>query len=224
VINLAYIATTPDEIALLAEQQKFFFSVLEQTVLTPDGLLIIRNHSTTGNATAAYSALVDRYGKSTAAELAATEIENDLIEFRMEPLTKRIRVFCRPGLAKVWISMLSLLIQFLIPRNASGSLVPLPLKPSSLWLSLTSIPPRNLHLVPKAPLMSRPPSLTFMTISPMLLLVMIKLTSFSKLAPGVLTKPRSLLVIANLSRTSLPSLAGMVTAILLSSLLINGKP
>jgi hypothetical protein len=84
VINLTYKATTPDEIALLHEQQKFFFSVLEQTVLTPDGLLIIRNHSATGNATAAYSALVDRYGKSTAAELAATDIENDLIEFRMD--------------------------------------------------------------------------------------------------------------------------------------------
>jgi hypothetical protein len=36
VINLTYTATTSDEIALLQhEQQKFFFSVLEQTVLTP---------------------------------------------------------------------------------------------------------------------------------------------------------------------------------------------
>ena len=84
VINLTYKATTPDEIALLHEQQKFFFSVLEQTVLTPDGLLIIRKHSGTGDASAAYSDLVERYGKSTAAELAANELENDLIEFRMD--------------------------------------------------------------------------------------------------------------------------------------------
>ena len=84
VINLTYKATTPDEIALLHEQQKFFFSVLEQTVLTPDGLLIIQKHSGTGDASAAYSDLVERYGKSTAAELAANELENDLIEFRMD--------------------------------------------------------------------------------------------------------------------------------------------
>jgi hypothetical protein len=37
-------------IALPAEQQKFFSSVLNGS--TPDGSLIIRNHSTTGNATA----------------------------------------------------------------------------------------------------------------------------------------------------------------------------
>jgi hypothetical protein len=43
VINLSYKVVTPDEIALLFEQQKFFFSVLEQTVLTPDGLLCMTN-------------------------------------------------------------------------------------------------------------------------------------------------------------------------------------
>jgi hypothetical protein len=84
VINLTCTAAAPEEIALLHEQQKFFFSALEQTVLAPDGLLIIRNHSAAGNAAAACSTLVDRHGKSAAAELAAAETENDLIEFRMD--------------------------------------------------------------------------------------------------------------------------------------------
>ncbi len=73
VIDLAYVANTPDEQALLHEQKKFVYSVLEQTVLTPDGILIIRVHSNTGDATAVYSNLVDLYRKSTAAQLAASE-------------------------------------------------------------------------------------------------------------------------------------------------------
>jgi hypothetical protein len=84
VIDLKHAPSAPGEIALLHEQQKFFFSVFEQIVLTPDGLLIIRKHSDTGDATAVCSNLVDRYGKSTAAELAANELENDLIKFRMD--------------------------------------------------------------------------------------------------------------------------------------------
>jgi hypothetical protein len=84
VIDLKHAPCAPGEIALpLHEQQKFFFRVFEQTVLTPDGLLIIRKHSDAGDATALCSHLVDRYGKSTAAELAADELENDLIELRV---------------------------------------------------------------------------------------------------------------------------------------------
>jgi hypothetical protein len=52
VINLGYLPSTPEEIALLDEQKKFVHSVLEQTVLTPDGILIIRVHSDTGDASA----------------------------------------------------------------------------------------------------------------------------------------------------------------------------
>jgi hypothetical protein len=84
VIDLTYAPSTPDEVALLLEQQKFFFSVFEQTVLTPDGLLILRKHSDSGDATAVYTDLVERYGKSTAAQLAANELETDLTEFRMD--------------------------------------------------------------------------------------------------------------------------------------------
>jgi hypothetical protein len=81
VINLSYVPSTPDEASLLEEQKKFVFSVLEQTVLTPDGILIIRVHSETGDASAVYSDLVDRYGKSTAAQLAASELEAELAGF-----------------------------------------------------------------------------------------------------------------------------------------------
>jgi hypothetical protein len=80
-----YVPANQDEQDLLDEQKKFVYSVLEQTVLTPDGILIIRVHSDTGDATAVYSDLVDRYGKSsTPAQLAASELESDLAEFRID--------------------------------------------------------------------------------------------------------------------------------------------
>jgi hypothetical protein len=89
VINLSYVATTPEDIALLAEQKKFVFSVLEQTVLTPDGILLVRIHSETGDASKVYSDLVDRYGKSTAAQLAATELEGEISIFRLDATWKK---------------------------------------------------------------------------------------------------------------------------------------
>jgi hypothetical protein len=55
-----------------------------QTVLTPDGILIIRVHSDAGDAAAMCSDLVDSCGKSTAAQLAASELESDLAEFRVD--------------------------------------------------------------------------------------------------------------------------------------------
>jgi hypothetical protein len=84
VINMAYIRANLDNASLLNEQKKFVFSVLEQTVLTPDGVLIIHQHSDTGDATAVYLDLVDRYSKSTAAQLAASELEMELTEFRID--------------------------------------------------------------------------------------------------------------------------------------------
>ena len=46
----------------LDEQKKFVFSVLaEQTVLSPDGILIICVHSDTGDTSAVYADLVDGY-------------------------------------------------------------------------------------------------------------------------------------------------------------------
>jgi hypothetical protein len=68
----------------LEEQKKFVYSVLEQTVLTPDGILIIRVHSNTGDASAVYADLVDRYGKSTAAQLAASELKSEIAGFRID--------------------------------------------------------------------------------------------------------------------------------------------
>jgi hypothetical protein len=57
---------------------------LEQTVLTPNGVLIIWQHSLNGNATAVYLDLVDRCGKSMATQLAADELEMELTEFRID--------------------------------------------------------------------------------------------------------------------------------------------
>ena len=52
VLNLSYIPPTPDDLALLNEQKRFVFSVLEQKVQTSDGLVFIRIHSDTGDASA----------------------------------------------------------------------------------------------------------------------------------------------------------------------------
>jgi hypothetical protein len=66
------------------EQKKCVYSVLEQTVLTPDGILIIRIHAVTEDATSVYKDLIDRYGKSTAAQLAASDLEADLSLFKCD--------------------------------------------------------------------------------------------------------------------------------------------
>ena len=89
VINLSYVASTADEISLLTEQKRFVFSVMEQTVQTSDGILLVRTHSDTGDATKVYSDLIDRYGKSTAAQLAATELEEDISTFRLDSTWKK---------------------------------------------------------------------------------------------------------------------------------------
>jgi hypothetical protein len=83
VINLLCVPANQDEQDLLNKQKKFVCSVLEQTFLTPDGVLIIRVHSDAGDATAVCSDLVNRCGKSTPAQLAASELESDLAEFRV---------------------------------------------------------------------------------------------------------------------------------------------
>ena len=89
VLDLHYTPTSPEAIALLAEQHKFVFSVFEQTVLTSDGLVFVRIHSATGDATAVFRAMVERYGRSTAAQLSAAEIEGDLSTFRLDSTWKR---------------------------------------------------------------------------------------------------------------------------------------
>jgi hypothetical protein len=89
VLSLTYSTVTPEDTALLSEQQRFVFSVLEQKVLTSDGVVFIRTHSDTGDATAVYRALVERYSTSTAAQLAASEIEEDLSTFRLDDTWKK---------------------------------------------------------------------------------------------------------------------------------------
>ena len=59
-------------------------TVCEQAILTPGCILIISVNSDTGNTSAVYVDVVDRYGKSTAAQLAANELESDLAAFRID--------------------------------------------------------------------------------------------------------------------------------------------
>ena len=89
VLNLSYSPSDPDDIALLKEQKRFVFSILEQKVQTSDGLVFLRIHSSSGDATAVYKDLVERYSKSTAAQLSASEIEEDLSTFRLNDNWKK---------------------------------------------------------------------------------------------------------------------------------------
>jgi hypothetical protein len=81
--------TDPGDIALLQEQKRFVFSILEQKVQTSDGLVFLRVHSSSGDATAVYKDLVERYSKFTAAQLSASKIEEDLSTFRLNDNWKK---------------------------------------------------------------------------------------------------------------------------------------
>ena len=48
VLDLSYAPSDPDDIALLQEQKRFVFSILERKVLTSDGIVFIRLHSASG--------------------------------------------------------------------------------------------------------------------------------------------------------------------------------
>jgi hypothetical protein len=89
VLNLSYSPTDPDDVALLQEQKRFVFSILEQKVQIYDGLVFLRVHSSSGDATAIYKDLVERYSKSTAAQLSASEIGEDLSTFRLNNTWKK---------------------------------------------------------------------------------------------------------------------------------------
>jgi hypothetical protein len=54
VINLSCVLSASKEVALLEEQKKLVCSMLKQTVLTPEGVLIVQAHSDAGDATAAF--------------------------------------------------------------------------------------------------------------------------------------------------------------------------
>jgi hypothetical protein len=82
-------STEPDVVALLQEQKRFVFSILEQKVQTSDGLVFLRVHSFTGDATAVYKDLLERYSKSTAAQLSASEIKEDLSTFGLNDTWKK---------------------------------------------------------------------------------------------------------------------------------------
>jgi hypothetical protein len=90
VLNLSYSPTDPNDFALLQEQKRFVFSILEQKVQTSDSLVFLRVHSSSiRDATAVYKDLVERYRKSTAAQLSASEIEEDLSTFRLNDTWKK---------------------------------------------------------------------------------------------------------------------------------------
>jgi hypothetical protein len=174
VLNLTYSPVTLEDTALLAEQQRFVFSVLEQKVLTSDGIVFIRIHSDTGDATAVYSKLVKNYSKSTAAQLAASEIEEDLSTFPLDDTWKQTNL--------MFLNTFWFLFKIpMIPRRRYGS--------PGLWhpSSCYPCPPlslrlqRNLLPLPLVLNTTRHPSLHCLTMSRMMLFVFTKLSDTSRL-------------------------------------------
>jgi hypothetical protein len=80
---------------LLQEQKHFVFNVLKQKVLTSDDIVFIHVHSDTRGTTAVYSDLVEHYSKSTAAQLSASDIQQDLLIFHLDDTWKHTNLMFR---------------------------------------------------------------------------------------------------------------------------------
>jgi hypothetical protein len=118
VLNLLYSPTDPDDVALLQEQKRSIFSILEQKVQTSDGLIFLHVHSSSGDATAVYKDIVERYSKSTAAQLSASEIKEDHSTFRLNDTWKK----SNPMFLNAWATKFKPLLSH---RNGFGLLEPL---------------------------------------------------------------------------------------------------
>jgi hypothetical protein len=63
----SYVPSTDEEKKLFVEQQRFGCQVLEQTMLTSEGMVIVCNHSQTKNAQSVCTKLQDRHAHSQVA-------------------------------------------------------------------------------------------------------------------------------------------------------------
>ena len=74
VLNITYVPSSPDHIALFEEKQKYLYAVLEARVETAKGKSIIRRYEFTYDAQQAYADLTAHHLKSTKAALSSTKI------------------------------------------------------------------------------------------------------------------------------------------------------
>ena len=176
--------SAPKEVVLLEKQKKCVYGVLEQAILTPGCILIISVNSDTGNTSAVYVDVVDRYGKSTAAQLvAASELESDLAAFHIDALWTKTNL----AFLIVWTTKTLNLDSIFLEQPITES-------QKRIWFTCAIAPKRQYSLLPFLSLtlpkglqpfesVQATPRLSFpssMTTSKMLLLELINMNINSK--------------------------------------------
>jgi hypothetical protein len=180
--------TTSDDITLLQEQKCFVFAILKQKVLTSNGIAFIvcvQSNTGNGNATTIYSDLVECYSKSTAAQLSASEIKQDLSTFNLDDTWKYTNLTFTNACATRILDLDLVLIQattvsqkrILITRSITPqNILSMSISEFEASKKLTGLS-FGPALIRKLPF---PPSLTT---SRMMKFVLIKLNIFFKLLP-----------------------------------------
>ena len=83
VIDASYVPTTPEDIALFTEKQKYLYAVLETKVLTDRGKAIIRDHENDFDAQEVYKQLQAHHLKSTRAMIESSTILSYITSVRL---------------------------------------------------------------------------------------------------------------------------------------------
>jgi hypothetical protein len=83
IISPAYTPSTPDDIALFNEQNKFMFDVFNTTLKTPMGKHFVRNHESTRNAQAIWSDYLTYMRTSSKADMQIEDLMMVLTSFRL---------------------------------------------------------------------------------------------------------------------------------------------
>ena len=74
VLDQNYAPTTPEEVELFDEMQKFMYAILDKNVLTDQGRAIVRAHEATYDAQKAYNEIKNHHNSSTKAKIEASSI------------------------------------------------------------------------------------------------------------------------------------------------------
>jgi hypothetical protein len=83
VFDPSYKPSTPEEVALFREQQKYVYAVLEANVRTDRGRAIIRAHESTSDAQAAYAEILAHHRTSTKAQIYSADTLTYLTSTRL---------------------------------------------------------------------------------------------------------------------------------------------
>ena len=84
VLDLTYTPATPEDAELFKVKLQFMYNVFETTVLVSQARLIVRKHFEDGNAQAVWRDLTTAFAEGIAADLAAQQVNEDLITMRLD--------------------------------------------------------------------------------------------------------------------------------------------